>query len=174
MFAYDFDGNGTNDVFTALAAHRYGVAVFLQNKPEPNKATWNRVMLASEQPQDNDYGIVFSQPHAAHLADIDGDGVKDIVTGKRYWAHNGLLRAAAVFLPFLEGAPLAETTVGFRVLPEDEMPILGFAPGRPNLYVAAMHSGVTLAPLVGQHAATEILDGIAVEAFAPYRLSRFA
>jgi len=33
MFAYDFDGNGTNDVFTALAAHRYGVAVFLQNKP---------------------------------------------------------------------------------------------------------------------------------------------
>jgi len=50
---------------------------------------WQRVMLASEQPQDNDYGIVFSQPHAAYLADMDGDGIKDIVTGKRYWAHNG-------------------------------------------------------------------------------------
>lgn len=90
MFAYDFDGNGTQDVFTSLSAHRYGVAVYLQNtKPAANEPLWKPVMLASEHPADNDYGIVFSQPHAASLADINGDGIKDIVTGKRYWAHNG-------------------------------------------------------------------------------------
>lgn len=31
----------------------------------------------------------FSQPHALALVDVDGDGLKDIITGKRYWAHNG-------------------------------------------------------------------------------------
>ncbi|MBX7208407.1 MAG: FG-GAP-like repeat-containing protein [Verrucomicrobiaceae bacterium] len=89
MFAYDFDGNGTNDVFTSLAAHRYGVAVYLQQKPAEGQPNWKQVMLASENPADNDYGIVFSQPHAAALSDINGDGVMDIVVGKRYWAHNG-------------------------------------------------------------------------------------
>ena len=35
----------------------------------------------------NQYGVTFSQLHALDLIDMDGDGVKDIVTGKRFWAH---------------------------------------------------------------------------------------
>ena len=31
----------------------------------------------------------WSQPHAMTLADINGDGRKDLLTGKRYMAHNG-------------------------------------------------------------------------------------
>jgi hypothetical protein len=30
---------------------------------------------------------VFTQPHAVALVDVNGDKLKDIVTGKRYWAH---------------------------------------------------------------------------------------
>jgi hypothetical protein len=31
--------------------------------------------------------VIFSQLHAVDLIDMDGDGLKDIVTGKRFWAH---------------------------------------------------------------------------------------
>lgn len=88
MYAYDFDGDGRNDVATALNAHRYGVAVFM-NRGGDQGAQWEKRTLVGEQPWENDYGIVFSQPHAMALVDVDGDGLKDLVTGKRYWAHNG-------------------------------------------------------------------------------------
>ena len=32
---------------------------------------------------------MFSQAHSAQLVDMDGDGIKDLITGKRWWAHNG-------------------------------------------------------------------------------------
>ncbi len=31
---------------------------------------------------------LFSELHSVALADIDGDGLKDIVTGKTYWSHH--------------------------------------------------------------------------------------
>ncbi|MDB6074062.1 MAG: repeat protein, partial [Verrucomicrobiaceae bacterium] len=90
MFAYDFDGDGRNDIASTLRAHDYGVAVFLNKAGTGGKeATWQRITLAGEHPWETDYGTVFSQPHAMYLADINGDGVMDLVTGKRYWAHNG-------------------------------------------------------------------------------------
>ena len=30
---------------------------------------------------------LFSQSHALHVVDLNGDGLKDLVTGRRYWAH---------------------------------------------------------------------------------------
>ena len=85
-----------------------------------------------------------------------------------------LVQRAAQFLPALDGAPVERVTVGYRVLPIDGLPILGFAARCPNLYIAAMHSGITLAPLVGQLAALEILDGAQVDLLQPYRPERFA
>ena len=85
-----------------------------------------------------------------------------------------MLREAARFLPALKSAALQRVTLGWRVLPKDEFPIVGFDHRCPNLYLAAMHSGVTLAPIIGQFAATEILDGTSVKLLEPYRLARFS
>ncbi len=84
-----------------------------------------------------------------------------------------MLREASQYLPGLKNASLERVTLGWRVLPKDEFPIVGFDDRCPNLYLAAMHSGVTLAPIIGQFAATEILDGASVKLLEPYRLSRF-
>jgi glycine/D-amino acid oxidase-like deaminating enzyme len=85
-----------------------------------------------------------------------------------------LLHNAERFVPELKGAKLETVTLGHRVLPKDGHPIIGFAERCPNLYIAAMHSGITLSPLVGQLAAAEILDGMTVDLLAPYRPARFA
>ncbi len=85
-----------------------------------------------------------------------------------------IFEQARRFLPALAGASIDHTTLGYRVMPEDEYPILGFSAQCPNLYIAATHSGVTLAPLIGRLAAIEILDGAAVSLLDPYRPSRFS
>jgi glycine/D-amino acid oxidase-like deaminating enzyme len=73
-----------------------------------------------------------------------------------------------------DGLELDRVTVGLRPMPQDGMPVVGFVPDLPGLYLATMHSGITLAPAVGRFTAMEILDGTRVELLEPYRPERFA
>lgn len=85
-----------------------------------------------------------------------------------------LLESAAEYLPGLRAAKIKEIRRGRRPMPEDGHPILGFACAVPNLYFAAMHSGVSLAALVGEFATTEIVDGARIEVLEPFRVERFS
>jgi glycine/D-amino acid oxidase-like deaminating enzyme len=96
-----------------------------------------------------------------------GGEVEPVDNGQR------ILREAARVLPGIRGVAVERVTAGQRVMPVDEYPVLGFSDRCPNLYIAAMHSGMTLAPLIGQLAALEILDGARVSSLEPYRPSRF-
>ncbi len=89
MFAYDVDGDGRTDVITALAAHGYGFAWYqqLKDKDADGSPTFKPHIFLNKEPSENRYGVTFSEIHAVELVDMDGDGLKDIVTGKCFWAH---------------------------------------------------------------------------------------
>ncbi|MEQ1861983.1 MAG: VCBS repeat-containing protein [Chthoniobacteraceae bacterium] len=92
MFAYDVNGDGKNDIITSLAGHGYGIAWFEQFD-DGGVIGWRRHLITGtpgtegKPPVAGSSGIIFSQPHAMDLVDMNGDGLKDLVTGKRYWAH---------------------------------------------------------------------------------------
>jgi hypothetical protein len=83
MYAYDVNGDGRNDVITSLAAHAFGFAWFEQNAD----GSFAPRLIMGQKPEENAQRLNFSMIHAIDLADVDGDGVKDVVTGKRHWAH---------------------------------------------------------------------------------------
>ena len=89
-------------------------------------------------------------------------------------AERFLRSDAAAVVPALHDAQVERVTLGYRPLPADGFPIIGFAPGRRDVYIAVMHSGVTLSPFIGRAAAVEILDGIDVDPLGPFRQGRFA
>jgi hypothetical protein len=89
MFAYDVNGDGLNDVITSMAAHGYGLAWHeqLREKDANGHPQFKEHVFMNKESNENRYGLVIAELHAVELVDMDGDGLKDIVTGKCFWAH---------------------------------------------------------------------------------------
>lgn len=79
MLVYDVDGDGVNDLVCS-DSHAYGVFLWRGLGPDAEGK------LQFEQKLIDDS---FSQAHCLHLADLDGDGSDELITGKRIRAHNG-------------------------------------------------------------------------------------
>ncbi len=96
MLVYDVDGDGDSDVITS-SAHNYGIWWFENRR----QTTDDRGQRTDDRGQISDFCLLsseftqhvifkeFSQPHAIILTDVNADGIKDLVTGKRYFAHMG-------------------------------------------------------------------------------------
>ena len=81
MFALDVDNDGKTDVLST-SAHKFGVWWYRQ-RPAPKDSkelhpSFEKIEL---------FGRLVSETHAAHFVDMNGDGIKDLVTGKRWWSH---------------------------------------------------------------------------------------
>lgn len=79
MIVYDVDGDGRNDVL-ASNAHDFGISLWRNAGVDGSGEVKFEESLIDDS---------YSQAHCLHLADLDGDGVPELVTGKRVRAHNG-------------------------------------------------------------------------------------
>ena len=86
MFAYDVDADGDQDVISAVHAHEWGLAWY-ENQSVDGASKFRERLIMGNREQLATYKVAFTQPHALAMADIDGDGLRDIITGKRRWAH---------------------------------------------------------------------------------------
>jgi hypothetical protein len=75
----DVNGDGLNDIITG-AAHDYGLFWYEQVKnPAGGSPAFKQHLIDQS----------WSQVHSIVLADMDGCGTPEIITGKRFMAHNG-------------------------------------------------------------------------------------
>jgi glycine/D-amino acid oxidase-like deaminating enzyme len=81
-------------------------------------------------------------------------------------AMRGMLTSGASLVP-------ESHVVGIRPIPKDGFPAIGRAAGIAGLYLAVMHSGITLAPAIGRFVADEILNDRRESLIEPYGLERF-
>jgi len=77
ILVYDVNADGLADIITS-SAHKHGIFWYEQGK-QAGQETWKRHVIDAS----------WTQAHALSLADFDGDGVPELVTGKRFMAHNG-------------------------------------------------------------------------------------
>jgi hypothetical protein len=69
----DLDGDGNADVISS-SAHKFGIWSYRQRAG----GEFLKVDLFPE---------LVSETHALLCLDLDGDGLKDLITGKRFWSH---------------------------------------------------------------------------------------
>jgi len=157
------------------------VGVNLPLRPAPGLAAWG----ASDDPV---FGPVISGPDVTIIPH----------PGNRYYMSRGytgsnrgfdysqerptetateaasILEAAQRRIASMRTTTLDRVTVGWRPLPIDGYPVMGFPEAAPGVYPMVTHSGVTLAALLSQLATIEILDRVSVDLLSPYRVERFA
>ena len=86
---YDVNGDGLIDAVGPQEGHGFGLAWWEQKRDASGKITFAEHKIMDTFLSKNAGDVIFTEPDAATCADMDGDGLPDLVTGKRYMSHFG-------------------------------------------------------------------------------------
>lgn len=84
---YDVNGDGLMDVVTILEGHGFGLAWYEQKRDSKGSISFVEHIIMDNFLTKNAGDVIFTEPHSIAYADMDGDGVLDVVTGKRSFSH---------------------------------------------------------------------------------------
>ena len=87
MGVYDVNGDGLNDVVTSMEAHGWGLAWYEQKRDASGTISFTEHMIMDDLSKKNPGNVTFSELHALTIGDVDGDGIPDVIVGKRVHAH---------------------------------------------------------------------------------------
>ena len=126
--------------------------------------------------QQTDGRIIFGEQTGAPSSHIDrlSDKPKEFPSEIFAQDHtNRIFDTAKTFMKKAEDLKAERVSIGWRPLPRDGIPIIGRLEGLSDIYVAVMHSGVSLAAIVGKLVSEEILSGSTNLLLKDFRPSRF-
>ena len=147
-------------------------------RTRPMKKVIDRVIVAPgvHIHQQHDGTVIIGEQAGAPVSHLERLALKpELFPGAAFEKQHSerILAIAQQFIPQLKTVELEQAVIGWRPLPHDERPVVGHVKNIPGVYLATMHSGVTLAPIIGELVAMELLEGTETNLLADFRPNRF-
>ena len=169
-------GINTDNILSSKMMSPSTPGIILTTKPQ--RPLINRIIVAP--------GIHIHQQNDGRIIIGEQGGVgmlheERLIKKPRYFPNhdyekkhqNRILKTVKEIIPKLNDLEVERTTIGWRPLPKDGKPIIGPIKELPGVYIAVMHSGISLAAIIGTLVKEEILEARTNKLLEDFRPSRF-
>jgi glycine/D-amino acid oxidase-like deaminating enzyme len=126
--------------------------------------------------QQHDGTVIIGEQAGAPISHLNRLAMKpESFPSAAYEIQHGerILAIAQQFVPQLKTVKMEEVVIGWIPSTHNGGPVVGHLKNIPGAYLATTNSGVTLAPIIGELVAMELLDGTETNLLADFHPDRF-